>query len=81
MATKSSDMLYIKVVNITQCYLGPAADLFVTRQVRNHLSKDPEQLAKGDLVDLIDWIRVAMGYITEDNMLVNKYIDSLKELL
>ena len=62
-------------------YLGPAADRFVTRQVRNHLRKDPELLAKRDLVDLIDWIRVAMGYITEDNVLVSRYIDNLKELL
>jgi hypothetical protein len=45
------------------------------------LRKDPELLAKRDLVDLIDWIRVAMGYITEDNVLVSRYIDNLKELL
>lgn len=81
MAHKDSDILYMRVISITQNYLGPAADRFVSRQIRNHLSKDPEQLAKVDLVALIDWIRVAMGYITEDDELVCEYVKSLKELL
>ncbi len=77
---RSSDTLYIRVTHITQSYLGPAADRFVARQIRNHLRKDPERLAKKDLNDLIDWIRVAMGYITEDNEIVSEYIDRLKAL-
>jgi hypothetical protein len=78
---KGSDMLYVRVTRITQVYLGPAADRFVARQIRNHLRKNPEQLARKDLNDLIDWIRVAMGYITEDSELVNEYVDKLKALV
>jgi len=74
-------MLYTRVINITQSYLGPSADLFVARQIRSHLRKDPEHLVKRDLVDLINWIRVAMGYITEDSEIVDEYIGSLKKLL
>jgi hypothetical protein len=81
MSEKGSDMLYVRVTRITQTYLGPAADRFVARQIRNHLRKDPEQLARKDLNDLIDWIRVAMGYITEDSELVNEYVDKLKALV
>ena len=80
MPKQSSNILYGRVINITRIYLGPAADRFIDRQVRNHLQKDPDRLVKGDLVDLIDWVRVAMGYITEDDRLTDEYISRLKVL-
>ncbi len=72
--------LYAAVVEITYDYLGPAADRFVTRQLRNHLGKDPEELKKKDLKDLISWIEVAMSLLTDDDKLVDKYISDLKRL-
>ena len=38
--------LYLKVVRITDHYLGPAADRFIRRQIENHLNKHPEELAQ-----------------------------------
>ncbi len=72
--------LYQQVVEVTYDYLGPAADRFIDRQIRNHLEKRPEQLLEQDLNELIDWIRLAMGLLTNDNKMINKYIRSLKLL-
>lgn len=72
--------LYEEVVSITYEYLGPAADRFVVRQIRNHLGKEPQQLRKKDLGSLIDWIRLAMLLLSNDDRLVEKYIAQLKTL-
>lgn len=77
----SETSLYRKVVTITYDYLGPAADRFVTRQIRNHLHKDPEELEKSDLKKLIDWISLAFNLLSDDDQLVSDYIDSLEKLV
>jgi hypothetical protein len=61
-------------------YLGPAADRFISRQVENHLHKAPEQLSPADLEGLIDWIRVIVSLLTEDNEIVEEYIAELEKL-
>lgn len=73
--------LYRSVVDVTNDYLGPAADRFIDRQIRNHLRKNPEQLAKQDLLDLIDWIKISMAMLTNDKKLVNEYIRNLRILV
>jgi hypothetical protein len=78
MVTSSS--FYEKVVRVTYAYLGPAADRFVTRQIRNHLDKKPEQLTQEDLPELIDWMRLAMGFLTQDKQMIEDYVDRLHKL-
>lgn len=72
--------LYDDVVSITYEYLGPAADRFVVRQYRNHLQKDPSQLRRKDLRQLIDWIQLAMRLISNDNDVIDRYIAELEAL-
>ncbi len=72
--------LYDKVVRVTHVYLGPAAERFIARQVENHLHKPPEQLSQTDLAGLIDWIRVAVSLLTEDNEIVEEYAAELQKL-
>lgn len=72
--------LYIRVVRVTKVYLGPAADRFVSRQVQNHLHKEPEELSEADLIKLIDWVKIAISFITEDSTVVDQYIKQLREL-
>ncbi len=72
--------VYRQVVGITYEYLGPAADRFVARQVRNHLHKDPEKLERKDLRQLMDWMRLAMSLLSDDAQLVELYIADLEEL-
>jgi hypothetical protein len=72
--------LYESVVKITYEYLGPAAERFIDRQVRNHLHKEPKNLTKKDLSGLIDWVQVAVSLLSNDAKLVEEYIYSLKKL-
>ena len=72
--------LYNDVVTITYEYLGPAADRFVVRQIRNHLQKDPAQLKREDLRQLIDWIQLAMRLISNDPEDVDRYVADLERI-
>jgi hypothetical protein len=72
--------LYDKVVRITNVYLGPAADRFIARQVQNHLHKRPEDISREDLLNLIDWIRVAVSLLTDDSEIVEEYANQLERL-
>ena len=76
----AQENLYDKVVKVTTEYLGPAADRFVSRQIRNHLQKEPNQLVQRDLLALIDWIETAMFLISNDSRLVTEYIKELRRL-
>jgi uncharacterized protein YegL len=75
-----NNTLYEDVVGITYEYLGPAADRFVARQIRNHLGKEPEQLRRQDLKALIDWFSASLALLSEDTELVKKYVIALKAL-
>jgi hypothetical protein len=80
MATARNTALYDKVVRVTNVYLGPAADRFISRQVQNHLHKRPEELSQADLLKLIDWIRVAVSLLTDDSEIVEEYAAQLERL-
>lgn len=77
---KDSAKLYKEVVAITQSYLGPAAERFITRQIKTHLHKDPDELTPRDLAKLADWIKVAIALLTEDSRIVQDYTESLLKL-
>jgi hypothetical protein len=72
--------LYNEVVHVTYDYLGPAADRFVGRQIRNHLQKDPNELQRRDLKQLIDWIELAMRLISDDSRVIDSYMADLEVL-
>ena len=74
-------VLYDKVVRVTHVYLGPAAERFIDRQIQNHLSKDPRDLSIEDLRQLIDWIRIAVSFLTEDSEIIEEDIEQLGKLL
>ena len=80
MAASDKTALYDEVVRVTHVYLGPAADRFIARQVENHLHKAPEELSEADLAGLIDWIRVVVSLLTEDNEIVEEYTMELRKL-
>ncbi len=79
---KNSDdtLLYAKVVRVTHVYLGPAADRFIARQVENHLNKPPQDMTAKDLLQLIDWIKVAVSLLTDDSEIVEEYAAQLYKL-
>ena len=72
--------IYDQVVRVTHVYLGPAAERFIARQVENHLHKAPQKLSQADLLGLIDWIRVVVSLLTEDDEIIEEYTEELKKL-
>ncbi|MDB5166193.1 MAG: hypothetical protein JWM37_265 [Candidatus Saccharibacteria bacterium] len=80
MATPQSPTLYEQVITVTSDYLGPASERFVSRQIRNHLNKDPADLTRKDLAQLIRWIKATISVLTEDAEIANSYIADLTEL-
>lgn len=76
----ASTSLFDDLVTITYDYLGPAADRFVVRQIRNLLNKDPAQLEQEDLRQLIDWIQIAMRLVTDDAQIVDRYVADLESM-
>ena len=80
MSNHSLNSPYQQVVAISHTYLGPASERFIDRQVKNHLDKDPTDLNAGDIYKLIDWIRIAVSFLTEDGDLIEEYIHQLKQV-
>lgn len=73
--------LYQEVTHITEDYFGPAAPRFVDRLIVNHLDKQPKQLRQEDLPELIEWIRLTVSMLTEDNATVSELSERLTLLL
>ncbi|CAN5367715.1 hypothetical protein BH09PAT4_BH09PAT4_05440 [soil metagenome] len=80
MSSRANNTIYEEVVRISRVYLGPAAERFIDRQIKNHLDKQPENLQANDIHKLIDWIRLAVSFLTEDGDLVEEYVHQLKQI-
>ncbi len=73
--------LHSQLIAISRDYLGPAAERFVERQITTHLQKDPSELTRQDLTELIDWIRLAFALLTKDTEIVDEYTKRLNNLV
>ncbi|MDQ5972031.1 MAG: hypothetical protein QG553_190 [Patescibacteria group bacterium] len=71
---------YRQLINATSELLGPASQRFIDRQIRNHLSIEPSDLTKADLKKLIQWLRLSVGVLTDDEALLYNYDLTLKKL-
>jgi hypothetical protein len=76
----SNKNLVDQVIEISQDYLGPAAERFVHRQISSHIGKKPKELTFGDLTILIDWLKLSFALITDDGKLVEDYANRLNRL-
>jgi len=76
----NSNKTYDNLVDLTEDYLGPAAERFIQRQIRVHLDKEPDQLTQNDLPKLANWVKVAIAILTEDSQMVNQYTNGIIEL-
>jgi hypothetical protein len=61
-----------QVIDITQEYLGPTSDRFVTRLINFHLKKEPSELKVSDIKKLSEWVKVSLGLLTDDKALVDE---------
>lgn len=64
--------LYEQVISVTQEYLGPATERFITRLINAHFDKNPEELKAKDIPKLSEWIKVSLGLLTDDKALVDE---------
>ena len=69
--------LKAQVLEVSQDYLGPAAQRFFDIQISTHLGKECRQINNKDLVKLIDWIRLSFALLTDDGALADEYIRRL----
>lgn len=63
---------YGKVLEITEDYLGPAAERFINRQVSTHLKKNPEDIESSDIPMLAIRIRSGLLVLTHDQIVVDE---------
>ncbi|MBA3724100.1 MAG: hypothetical protein H0W89_04410 [Candidatus Levybacteria bacterium] len=71
---------YQQALTITKDYLGPAAERFINRQITFHLQKKPELLAKEDIPQLAEWVKVSIAILTEDKQMVDDFTKRILKL-
>jgi len=72
--------LYVKAVQITEEYLGPAGERFLRRQIEEHLNIDPENLQQKHVSKLINWSSIAFSLLTNNKQDIDAFTDDLKSL-
>lgn len=76
-----SNPMYNEALKIASDYLGPAAKRFIDRQITAHLQKaNPEDLTPEDLPKFIEWIRISLSLLTEDQVVIEDCVSRLKSL-
>lgn len=73
--------LYDEITEITEDYLGPAAQRFIDRQIQNHLHKQIKNLTNKELLLLTDWLIISLGLLTSDKKIKSEYAKRLKRLV
>lgn len=72
--------VYQEVSRFTHEYFGREAPQHVEKLIKVHLQKSPEELTKEELTSLMDWIKNAVSFLTEDKNAVENYIKDLINL-
>ena len=81
MVTAARDTeIYDQTVEIVRYYLGPAGKRYIDRQVKFHLKKSPKDLSAADLKQLLEWIRVSLALLTDDQTMVDEAVSKLKKV-
>jgi hypothetical protein len=75
------NIIYDEVMKLTHQYFGSDAPKYISKFMKAHLKKDPKTVTIGDLIGLIDWIKVLASFLEEDKEVVEHYISDLRELL
>jgi hypothetical protein len=76
----ASMSVYEQIVDIATDYLGPAAQRFVDRQVANHLHKAPDKMTTRDIPTLINWSKIALGLLTDDQRIIDEFVTRVNRI-
>jgi hypothetical protein len=72
--------LYTQIVKVSEEFLGPAGERFVSRQIETHLSIQPQAIQPKHLPELVEWIRLTFTMITNDSKMVNDFANGVLHL-
>lgn len=75
--TNQKSDYFALVVEITEKYLGPAAERFIRRQIEFHLQKVPEEINYKDITKIKNNVGVALGLLVNDRKMVNQAVNEL----
>jgi len=74
---ESTKTLYKRAVDISEDYLGPAGERFMRRQISTHLGKEPGELDKKDINELVNWVRLTFAMLTDDSRMIDAFSERL----
>lgn len=72
--------IYVRAVDISEEYLGPAGERFLRRQIDTHLDIEPETLKHIHMLKLTKWTELAFSLLTNDRHEVASYTNHLLSL-
>lgn len=78
--TARKTSLYTAAVKVSNEFLGPAGERFLQRQISTHLHIKPGELTNKELIVLVDWVRLAVSLLTDDEDLVSEFTGRLLHL-
>lgn len=68
---------YEALQRLTRQHFGRGAMRFIDKVLAIHLSKDPRDITKTDLVSMEAWIKNTLSFLVEDEQKINNYISEL----
>jgi len=72
--------LYQELVAISEEFFGPATDRFLRGQIEHHLHKSPANLTREDIPNLIEWLRLSLTMLHNDQREITRYIVAVRQL-
>lgn len=76
----SKNNVYTALYTITEKYLGPSTNRFLDRHIESHLQIKPEKITNRQLSELIKWLKISFSLLTNDKLIVSKYLDEIKKI-
>jgi hypothetical protein len=76
----SKPSVHDEVVKLTLKYFDPETPHYISKLIKIHTNKSPEELSKAELMSLLSWIGCAISFLIEDQNIVEKYLADLADL-
>lgn len=73
-------LLYEQVASVTEDYFGPAAPRYIERLISTRFHKPAAELRPEDMPELIEWVRLSVAVLTEQERVVEDLTSRLSLL-
>lgn len=68
------DHPYVELLKLTRAYFGSDGPNHVAKFLHTHLEKSPNDVTSEDIISLIDWLKILVGFLEDDEEIVKQYI-------